>query len=153
MFYCTKSCELTYPGSPEVIHRSTSGSPLQQHCEKHQAQTGRPPAEGVAAGHTQQRNICVMLLWLPVITSQNFGSFESTQSSRCYSTETTLPCSGQLQNHTTNFILKNNASLFHQTEQMDSSPCSQRRRWTPQWSSEPPAFCGAHHTTWWRGCT
>lgn len=44
---------LTYPGSPVVIHRSTSGSPLPPRCEKHRGQTGRRQAEEAATERTR----------------------------------------------------------------------------------------------------
>lgn len=37
-----------------MIHRSTSGSPLPQHCETHQEQTGRQPAVEAATDNTHR---------------------------------------------------------------------------------------------------
>lgn len=72
-FLCWWSRVLTYPGSPKVIHRSTSGNLLQQRCKTHQAQTGRQPAVEVATEHTRERqkNVIIgdLMIWSSVTKS------------------------------------------------------------------------------------
>lgn len=45
---------LTYPGSQEVIHRSTSGNQFPQRYGTHQGQTGRLQAEGVSTENKKE---------------------------------------------------------------------------------------------------